>query len=197
LLEQLGGPTQAQIEANRQLASSFAMMQNIGVQAFSQLASAGGEMFASFIDGTELAAGGFKAMMGNILHSMSAQMFGLAITEGVMALVELAKGIAGNPKGFAAAAAHGKAAAAAGAAGVAVGAMSRAFGGGNQTGGGALPAAAAGAVGGGAAGGGGSNITVFVGSDFEDNPRAKAQRLLRGFDAAKAMEGDDTIVLPE
>lgn len=172
---------------------ALANMRDIGMNAFASVAAAAGDAFASMIDGTEMAGRGFADMMKTILHSMSSQMFGLAITEGVMALVAVAKGIAGVPNAWAEAAAHGKAAAAAAAGGLAVAGLGRALGGGGGGGGGALPGAAAGAVG---VGGGsaGSNVTIFVGSDFEENPRGRSQRLLRAFKRARTMEGDDAIV---
>ena len=68
-----------------------------------------------------------------------------------------------------------------------------------STRGSALPGAAAGAVAGAGTGGaGGSSVTIYVGSDFEDSPRAGAQRLRRAFDRARDMEGgDNSIVINE
>lgn len=182
-------------EALEQIITPAQMLENVGSQALQSFAGAAGEAFGAMIDGSKGAGEAFKEFMGQSLLGMSKKLAGDAVYEGVQALIALAKSY-WDPTGksFKEAKAHGAAAAAATFGAVTLGGLAAGLGVGGANTPNPTPPGGAGAV----AGAGGDterNTTIFVGSDFEDNPRANAARLGRVLRRQRQNQGDDDIVV--
>lgn len=176
---------------NQVIDGSFA-----ATQAIDSFAIAGAQAFGALITGSESFAKAFKKAIGDSMIGMAMQMTATAIQQGVFALGNVALGIGtGSPAAWKAAKAHGAAAAEAAGAALVIGGLAKLMGAGQSTGGGAVPSGGAGAFAGASAGQGGTSTTIFVGSDFGDNPRANAARLGQAFDRRRELEGEESAVV--
>lgn len=198
--KQLELQAQAGIEAGKAtwLESAFGTIEDINAYsvAFEALSGVLQTAFDAWASGADLTAESMKGLAANAIRGVASLMFAEALKHGAYALGNLAFGLSGDPRAFAAAAAHGKAAAAFGAGAVLVGGLSRAL---SPSGGPSVGATGghAPSVGGAAgSGGGGGNITIIYGSsDADESPRWRQQKLWRDIERARRFQsGSNTVI---
>jgi hypothetical protein len=183
-------PPQGAVNVRPEMVEGFQQIvegSELATQSLDALASAGAAAFTALVTGSESFSVAFRKAIGNSLLAVGSQLTVEAIKNGVFALGSLAVGDYAGARGYAIAAAQATAGA------LAVGVLARALGAG-QVAAAATPAAAGAAGIGAGAGGGGRDVTIFVGSDFERNPRGRAASLMAAFERGRRLEGEETVV---